>query len=500
MTSSSNQSIDDNSRSLFVTGDDGQSIYGFRGSSIDLILNFNKFYPKSKEIILNQNYRSKKAILDIAEKVLSHNPKQKKKNLFTENPSNELCVYYYLARNHSDEAKYIVQDLYDNLIKKITTKHDINPPKQDKQVIYVSDEDEYQNSVTGKQKTIDPVSSMFDSMFDNYIDASNLPKSTSYSNSNIWQDVNSYNHYNPTNWQIPIIDWSNCGELNNCAILYRTHAQSRAIEEVLLSFKVPYRLVSGTRFLDRKEVKDIISILKFVSNGSDKLALNRFLPLIIDGVGPKTMDKIIAFLDDPEYPLPPKFQMLINEVLTKITTIWQSNGNLISLTKELVIELGYLRYLKKEYPDKEDFLVRCENIEEIYSLMLPMEDNKDLSLFDKLAQFLEQISLMSNIDNHESEDIPKINLMTLHQSKGLEFDIVYLIGIEDGLLPHQNSLYELDGIEEEVRLAYVGVTRAKKRLHLLAAESRVLFGQIKAMPISRIFRPFLDKYSRRILI
>jgi DNA helicase-2/ATP-dependent DNA helicase PcrA len=128
------------------------------------------------------------------------------------------------------------------------------------------------------------------------------------------------------------------------------------------------------------------------------------------------------------------------------------------------------------------------------------DDTKNLDIKQKLQTFLEQISLMTNLDGlNEENNQAKVTLMSLHQSKGLEFETVFLVGIEDGLLPHINSLNEDRGIEEEVRLAYVGVTRAKKYLHLSAAESRVQFGQIKANPVSRIFRPLLDKYAQRSL-
>jgi DNA helicase-2/ATP-dependent DNA helicase PcrA len=140
-----------------------------------------------------------------------------------------------------------------------------------------------------------------------------------------------------------------------------------------------------------------------------------------------------------------------------------------------------------------------ENIGEIYSLMLPFDDDKELMMVDKLTNFLAHISLMSMVDNSATDPTqPKINLMSLHQSKGLEYETVFLVGCEDGLLPHSNSFNEPDGMEEEVRLAYVGVTRAKKNLFLTCAQSRITFGQIKTNPASRIFRPFLDKYCKRV--
>ena len=177
---------------------------------------------------------------------------------------------------------------------------------------------------------------------------------------------------------------------------------------------------------------------------------------------------------------------------------WLESNDLITLTKKIIEITNYENYLKKVYPIKEEREARIENLGEIYSLMSPFDEDKNEELSIRLQKFLEQVSLMSKLDDEIGKESPKINLMSLHQSKGLEFETVFLVGTEDGLLPHQNSFMEQDGIEEEVRLAYVGVTRAKKFLHLISADSRVQFGQIKANPVSRIFRPFLDSHCQKI--
>jgi superfamily I DNA/RNA helicase len=466
--------LDSQTRSLFAVGDDAQTIYGFRGSSVELILNFHKFYPEAKEIILNQNYRSTQPILDLAERVLSHNSGQKKKNLFTSNETKDLSVRYYLARNEKDEVDYIVNDLYQRYVKgqewHKSTSSSSSPSKslgqvEEMEIRFVPDNG-YLNSSSSQQssKPKDGISSMFDT----YLDTSETDSFSSSSFSvgqSLWsgRQLNPGHSFNPQSWQVPSIDWSRIEKLNDCAILYRTHAQSRAIEEVLLRNKVPYKLVSGTRFLDRREIKDVLSILRFLSNGSDKLALSRFLPLVVQGVGPKTMDKIYAFLEDPLYPLAPKHQQQIAELLQTFASVFSGNDSLIALTKDLLSRLNYWQYLKKEFPEKDELLSRTENINELYSLMLPFDQNNELNLHDKLSQFLNQIMLMTNSENQEMLDnTPKISLMTLHQSKGLEFETIYLVGVEDGLLPHQNSLMEAKEMEEEVRLAYVGVTRAKR--------------------------------------
>lgn len=482
-------------RSLFVVGDDAQSIYGFRGSKIEIILNFEQEYPGTKEIILNQNYRSTQKILDLAEKVLSHNPAQKKKNLFTQNPE-EISVSYYLARNERDEAEYIIRQIHNTY-----TKEEKNQEPEDSEVYFESTEffDNAENLLKQDQtnflndlipKSNDPVSSMFDVY---------LETEDSFSSSfNQNFGSSSLKNYQANSWQVPTYNWKNISKLNDCAILYRTHGQSRSLEEAFLKYKVPYRLVSGVRFLDRKEIKDVLAILKFLANGEDKLSLSRFLPLLLEGVGPKTMQKIFAYMEDYDYPLPPKNQKQLLELLGKMQASWQYSDNLIDLTKELLTSSGYFRYLKAAYPNKEELNIRLDNVGEIYSLMRPFDEDKSLELPIRLQKFLEQVCLMSNSESEEEDkNSPKVNLMTLHQSKGLEFETVFMVGVEDGLLPHQNSFYDPEGFEEEVRLGYVGVTRAKKNLHLISAESRVQYGQIVAHPVSRIFRPFLDSHCIR---
>jgi DNA helicase-2/ATP-dependent DNA helicase PcrA len=467
----------DTTRSMFVVGDDAQSIYGFRGSKIEIILNFHKQYSGTTEIVLNQNYRSTQPILDLAEKIISHNPSQKKKDLFTDNPE-KIDISYYQARNEQGEAEYIIKQIYKQY------GPDKNQPAPEETDFELEMDEVFtpKPQPTPKPRPVDPVSSMFDV----YLDQEDFTPS--------W-----LSSYSPSSWEVPTYDWASIPKLNECVILYRTHSQSRSLEETFLKYRMPYRLVSGVKFLDRREIKDVMAMLRFVANSSDTLSLSRFLPLIWSGVGPKTLQKIMAYLQDFEYPLAPKFQTQVNDLFNVIHTTYQDHLDLIGFTKQLLDKTGYLRYLRGEYPIKEEYQARLENIGELYSLMLPFQDDGEASLQTKLQRFLDQVSLMGQADQSELEDIPKINLMSLHQSKGLEFETVFMVGIEDGLLPHQNSVLEPQGLEEEVRLAYVGVTRAKRYLHLISADSRVQFGQIKANPVSRIFRPFLDSNCKRVI-
>jgi DNA helicase II / ATP-dependent DNA helicase PcrA len=470
-------------RSLFVVGDDAQSIYAFRGSKIEIILNFEDEYPNTKEIVLNQNYRSTQPILDLAEKILTHNPRQKKKELFTENPET-LKVNYYMANNERDEGEYIIRQLYEQyVLPKNASSSDVleNEDVSFQPDANASVDDAVSFSPATKLSNNDPISRMFDVYLE---DATFAP---SYS----------LQSYTPESWRVPEYKWPELEDLNKCVVLYRTHAQSRSLEETFLKYHLPYRLVSGVKFLDRKEIKDILSILKFLANGDDKISLSRFLPLIIEGVGPKTLEKILAYLEDFNYPLTPKFQDILFDILQKIQSCWTASTSLIDLTKQLLVVTGYGRYLKGQYPVKEEYEARIENIGELYSLMFVFDEDNTVSMQERLTNFLAQIALMGAVDNDTDENSPKISLMSLHQSKGLEYETVFLVGVEDGLLPHINSFNEAGGMEEEVRLAYVGVTRAKKYLHLISSESRIQFGQIKANPVSRIFRPFLDTHTTR---
>lgn len=461
--------------SLFVVGDDAQSIYGFRGSKVEIILDFHKFYPNTIEIILNQNYRSTQSILNLAEKVLTHNPRQKKKDLFTQNPE-DLSVKYYLARNDQDEAEYIIRQLRAQYVdqQKSEEVDEVTLEVEN----FFEDEAHFIKPKPKIQNT-DPVSSMFDV----YLETDDFKPS-------------SFVAYKPQSWTLPETDWSKIEKLNDCVVLYRTHSQSRSIEETFLKYKLPYRLVSGTRFLDRKEIKDILAILKFISNPDDLISLSRFLPLIMDGVGPKTLNLILTYVRGDSAELSTKHQNKLNQIFQALH-LETENTSLINFTKDIIISCGYSSYLKSEYPVKEELEARLENIGEIYSLMFPFDQDQQTPLINRLTSFLNSVILMSQQDQELGNAAPKINLMSLHQSKGLEFETVFLIGVEDGILPHQNSFYELNGFEEEVRLAYVAVTRAKKYLHLIAADSRVQFGQIKSNPISRIFRPFLDTAIQR---
>ena len=470
------------SRSLFVVGDDAQSIYSFRGSKVEIILNFTHEYPQAKEIILNQNYRSTQRILNLAEEILGHNQYQKKKQLFTENIE-EIEIIHYQATSEKDEAEFIVKRLYELYVAPKTQSEEPRQPTETLELELEVEMNEFYNQPKeppSSSHTSNPVSKMFDL----YLEPDNLGAPSPLSQPVSW-----------SSWTIPEYSWSDVEALNECVVLYRTHSQSRALEEVFVKYRLPYRLVGGIKFLERKEIKDLVAMLRWLQNRQDKLSLSRFLPLLIDGLGPKTLNKVLTFLEDSSFPLAPKLKQQLEDKLATIDSVLVTSHSLVELIDKLVVVSGYRDYLQQEYGRTPELEARLENLKELASIAREIDQQQTGDLKTKLQAFLEQLALQSSQEaTDEASNIPKITLMTLHQSKGLEFETVFLVGVEDNLLPHQNSLFNPEQFAEEVRLAYVGVTRAKKYLHLISCQSRVYFGEVRSNPVSRIFRPFLHKY------
>jgi DNA helicase-2/ATP-dependent DNA helicase PcrA len=234
------------------------------------------------------------------------------------------------------------------------------------------------------------------------------------------------------------------------AILYRTNAQSRVLEEALLHAGVPYVLVGGTKFYERKEIKDILSYLKVLANPKDKIALNR-----IEKLGVRRLAKFTAFRD---------------RILTE-----NSGSNTLELMDDLIREIGYLDLYKK---DTEENMTRLENIKELRSVATQFPSLPDFLENVALVEAEETSKLKGDIDN-------QVTLMTLHAAKGLEFPVVFIVGLEEGIFPHSRSLFDSKQLEEERRLAYVGITRAKEILYLTYASQRLFFGQTTSNPPSR---------------
>lgn len=286
------------------------------------------------------------------------------------------------------------------------------------------------------------------------------------------------------------------------AVLYRTNAQSRVLEEVLLKSNIPYQVVGGIKFYERKEIKDILAYLRLVVNPHDDLSLQRVINVPKRGIGQATMDKIAQHAEDHGISL---FEALLEveaiglsaRFLKPLSSFVQLIRELhamieyfsaVELTEEVLNRSGYREELKKE--GTLEAASRLENIDEFLSVAQEFEQRSE----DKtLVAFLTDLALISDIDALEDENADGgVTLMTLHSAKGLEFPHVFLVGMEEGIFPHVRSLDDEEGMEEERRLAYVGITRAKKRLYLTRARMRMLFGQTSANLPSRFLSEIPD--------
>lgn len=251
-------------------------------------------------------------------------------------------------------------------------------------------------------------------------------------------------------------------EHSEIAVLYRTNAQSRTIEESFIRLGIPYKIIGGLRFYSRKEVRDICSYLKVIYNPKDTVAWNRILNVPPRGIGRKTLEAIAENgynIEEIVKKTKVDFAKLIS--LSKTNTTEEIIDQVLETTR-------YIKYIKAQPEDQEQINSRIENIKELKSVAQE---------FKNLQEFIENAALLENTGSGKDEDSNQITLMTLHAAKGLEFELVFLIGLEEGIFPHSRSLDNLEGLEEERRLCYVGVTRAKKVLHLTYARRRTLYGR-----------------------
>jgi DNA helicase-2/ATP-dependent DNA helicase PcrA len=290
--------------------------------------------------------------------------------------------------------------------------------------------------------------------------------------------------------------------LKDCAVMYRVNAQSRALEETFLRYGVPYRLVGGTRFYQRREVKDIIAYLRLIHNPRDNVSLVRIINVPVRGIGQRTLSQLQSWAKAHDSSLFEASKQVANEkilpqritqalagfdaVMTEL--IAQSRElNLSGLLDKILEHTRYREYLLS----KEDGEDRWENVMELKNVT---NEYDGLDPEEALAAFLEKISLVSDIDELD-EKADAVTLITLHQAKGLEFPAVFIVGLEEGILPHRKSFDDPEQMEEERRLCYVGITRAKKRLYLLRSYRRSLFGGSTANPPSR----FLQDISPQLI-
>ncbi len=386
-------------KNICVVGDEAQSIYSWRGANYKNILNFEKDYKDAKVILLEQNYRSTKMILNAANSVIKNNINKKDKNLWTLNEEGEK-IKYIKANDEKDEASYVTKE-----IKELKNK-----------------------------------------------------------------GVN----------------------LDDIAVLYRTNAQSRTIEEGFLNSNIPYRIVGAFAFYSRKEIKDLLAYLKLIYNTKDDISLLRIINYPKRGIGSKTVDNLsmesvlngTSIFDTIKSGKELEFKKQIEEMIDL--------SNNLSLTETIDMVLnksGIKKELEGEHTLEAD--IRLENLNEFKSISKTFEEESGIA---SLEEFLNEVSLVSDVNEQKNDDTSKVTLMTIHAVKGLEFDYVFVIGMEENIFPHVNSSFEEEGLEEERRLCYVAITRAKKKLYLLNALRRTLFGKTSVNMPSRFISEIDDEY------
>lgn len=394
-------------RNICVVGDSDQSIYRWRGADISNILSFEKDYKEAKVIMLEQNYRSTKRILQAANSVIEKNKDRYKKVLRTENPEGEK-IQLYKAGNEQDEAQYVVRTI---------------------------------------QK---------------------LMKDEDY-------------------------------KLDDFAILYRTNAQSRVMEDVLVKSNMNYQIVGGTKFYDRKEIKDLLAYLRLIANNDDDLSLARIINEPKRAIGATSFDKMLVYAMERDRSIFDAMGELVFMGLSgKAATSAENFYNMIrslserqqelsvtEIVEEVLEKSGYRQMLKAEKSIEAES--RLENIEEFLTVTQAFEARSE---DQSLVAFLTDLALIADIDSLDEEEKAKgtIILMTMHAAKGLEFPVVFIIGMEENIFPHSRSLESEDEMAEERRLMYVGATRAEQRLYLSCAGSRTIFGRTGYNAPSRFLR------------
>ncbi|MCX8035200.1 MAG: UvrD-helicase domain-containing protein [Candidatus Dojkabacteria bacterium] len=452
-------------RNLTVVGDDDQSIYAWRGADITNILNFEKDFPEAKVVKLEQNYRSTQIILDAANHVISKNTARRDKSLWSVNKNGPL-INVYEAQNEQDEANFVVREIKNKFVN----------------------------------------------------------------------------------------------NLKDVAVLFRANSQSRYLEESFLKSRLPYKIVGGQRFYERKEIKDIIAYLRILVNKKDVLSLNRIINFPTRGIGPKTITDILDF--SKEQNISPVDTLLIsyfldryknvtyddiddvfgisgiqNDIKTQedfaideIINLDSDHPNFITFIENLrskyqnyktiqsksIVNFGeviyrlykalflyslsdFINYLidlinyKEALKDSfHDYESRIENLSELANVASKYDN---LDTYTALHKLLEDVSLLENIQERKENNDNVVTLMTIHASKGLEFETVFIVGMEEGIFPHSRTLIDLKEIEEERRLAYVAITRAKKNLYMTYALNRNYYNSTQSNRVSR----FLEDIPEHLL-
>lgn len=393
----------DKYKNICVVGDDDQSIYRFRGATIENILSFENHYKGAKVIRLEENYRSTQNILDGANAVISHNKNRKGKTLFTRSGSGDKIVYKTVM-SESEESQYIIDEIIKNV--------------------------------------------------------------------------------------------DNGMKYSDHAILYRMNAQSRNLEVMLTKSGISHRIIGGHRFFDRKEIKDIVSYLAVINNPSDNVRLQRIINVPKRAIGDTMFANVLeiaAGLGMSAFEVcerADEFQktsrsasklMGFTKMIRDFQECIEDGTGLNDLLQEVLEKTKYLDFLHEDIETYDD---RVNNIKELSSMFIKYEEESEDA---NLSEFLEDVALISDIDSY-NEDEDAVVLMTLHSAKGLEFPVVFIPGMEEGIFPGNQSMFSEEDLEEERRLAYVGITRAKKKLYLISSQQRMLYGQTSRNMPSRFLR------------
>jgi len=386
-----------------VVGDADQGVYSWRGATIQNLLDFERDHPDAAVFLMEQNYRSTKAILDVANSLIFHNLQRKPKSLWTEGEQGEPPVRFR-AENEHEEALFVAEEIH-----------------------RLVDEDVYRYS-----------------------------------------DV---------------------------AVFYRTNAQSRVLEDVFMRAGLPYKVVGGVRFYQRKEVKDVLAYLRLLVNPQDVVSARRVINTPKRGIGDQTVAALEGFAQTEGVPFLEACRRVdeigvlgvrakgavagFTEVMGRLHEARDSGAGPARMVEAAATESGYMLDLESERTIEAEG--RIENLKELGGVANEFEARFP---DEGLAGFLEQVALVSEQDEYD-EEASSVTLMTLHNAKGLEFPVVFVIGMEDGVFPHYRSMGDSAELEEERRLAYVGITRARERLYLTHAWSRALFGTTSYNPPSR---------------
>ena len=395
-------------KNLCVVGDADQSIYGWRGADMRNILNFERDYPNARVIMLEQNYRSTKTILNAANAVIRNNSDRKPKNLWTQNATGDKIKFIH-CKDDKEEAALVARE-----VRRLVAEE-------------------------------------------------NFP-------------------------------------YNEIALLYRTNAQSRMFEEKFMQVGIPYIIIGGLKFYDRKEIRDIVAYLHVIANPRDNVHFLRIINTPRRGLGSTNMNRLSTFAESQGLSifevvaddkllgqvdgLTPKFRAGIKNFVAMMMSFTESAKNLTvdKLISLVLNESGYIKMLRDDRENgKQENISREENLGEFVG---SAKDFAELNPEGTLQDFLNHVALITDLDTLDEKE-SRVKLMTVHAAKGLEFSAVFVVGMEENLFPHANSIDNEDELEEERRACYVALTRAKKKLYLTAADERMFFGKIRRQKISR---------------